>query len=94
MNKVFFGDCRDTMRKLASEGVKVQTCVTSPPYLGLRDYGHPGQLGLEPTPDEYVANMVKVFRCVRDLLADDGTLIVKFWLHISRAEQRRRIAVR
>ena len=78
MNKVFFGDCRDTMRQLASEGVKVQTCVTSPPYFGLRDYGHPGQLGLEPTPDEYVANMVEVFRCVRDLLADDGTL----WLNL------------
>lgn len=78
MNKVFFGDCRDTMRQLASEGVKVQTCVTSPPYFGLRDYGHPGQLGLESTPDEYVANMVKVFRCVRDLLADDGTL----WLNL------------
>lgn len=78
MNKVFFGDCRDTMRQLASEGVKVQTCVTSPPYFGLRDYGHPGQLGLESTPDEYVANMVEVFRCVRDLLADDGTL----WLNL------------
>lgn len=78
MNKVFFGDCRDTMRQLASEGVKVQTCVTSPPYFGLRDYGHPGQLGLEPTPDEYVSNMVEVFRCVRDLLADDGTL----WLNL------------
>jgi len=78
MNKVFFGDCRDIMRELASEGVKVQTCVTSPPYYGLRDYGHPGQLGLESTPDEYVANMVEVFRCVRDLLADDGTL----WLNL------------
>jgi DNA modification methylase len=78
MNKVFFGDCRDTMRQLASEGVKVQTCVTSPPYFGLRDYGHPGQLGLDPTPDEYVSNMVEVFRCVRDLLADDGTL----WLNL------------
>lgn len=84
MNKVFFGDCRDTMRKLASEGVKVQTCVTSPPYLGLRDYGHPGQLGLEPTPDEYVANMVEVFRCVRDLLADDGTL----WLNLGDSYSR------
>lgn len=66
------------MRALIAEGVKVQTCVTSPPYFGLRDYGHPGQLGLETTPDEYVANMVEVFRLVRDLLADDGTL----WLNL------------
>ena len=58
---------------MIAEGVRVQMCVTSPPYWGLRDYGHPGQLGLEPTPAEYVANMVEVFRLVRDLLADDGT---------------------
>ena len=59
-------------------GFKVQTCVTSPPYYGLRDYGHPGQLGLEKSPDEYVKSMVEVFRCVRDVLADDGTL----WLNL------------
>lgn len=73
-----FGDCRDVMRRLIAEGVKVQMCVTSPPYWGLRDYGHPGQLGPESTPQEYVANMVEVFRLVRDLLADDGTL----WLNL------------
>jgi DNA modification methylase len=56
----------------------VQTCVTSPPYFGLRDYGHEGQIGLEPTPEAYIAAMVEVFRCVRDVLADDGTL----WLNI------------
>jgi DNA modification methylase len=56
----------------------VQMCVTSPPYFGLRDYGHPGQIGLEQTPEEYIAAMVEVFRCVRDVLADDGTL----WLNI------------
>lgn len=78
MNKIIIGDCRSTMRYWASEGVKVQTCVTSPPYFGLRDYGHPGQLGLEQTPEQYVAAMVEVFRCVRDVLADDGTL----WLNI------------
>lgn len=66
------------MRALKAQGIKVQTCVTSPPYFGLRDYGHEGQLGLESTPDEYVANMVEVFRCVRDLLAEDGTL----WLNL------------
>lgn len=78
MNKVFFGDCRDTMRDLIAQGMKVQMCVTSPPYFGLRDYGHAGQLGLEATPAEYVAAMVEVFALVRDLLADDGTL----WLNI------------
>jgi DNA modification methylase len=78
MNKIEFGDCRDTMRRWASEGVKVQTCVTSPPYFGLRDYGHECQIGLEQTPEEYIAAMVEVFRCVRDVLADDGTL----WLNI------------
>lgn len=78
MNKIEFGDCRETMRRWAAEGVKVQTCVTSPPYFGLRDYGHEGQIGLEQTPDEYIAAMVEVFRCVRDVLADDGTL----WLNL------------
>lgn len=74
LDTVHFGDCRATMRDLISHGVKVQTCVTSPPYFGLRDYGHAGQLGLEPTPAAYVENMVDVFRLVRDLLADDGVL--------------------
>jgi DNA modification methylase len=78
MNKIEFGDCRETMRRWASEGVKVQTCVTSPPYFGLRDYGHDGQIGLEDTPDEYIEAMVEVFSCVKNILADDGTL----WLNI------------
>jgi DNA modification methylase len=78
MNKIEFGDCRETMRKWAAEGVKVQTCVTSPPYFGLRDYGHEGQIGLEQTPEEYIKAMVEVFRCVWDVLEDDGTL----WLNI------------
>jgi DNA modification methylase len=78
MNKIEFGDCRETMRRWASEGVKVQTCVTSPPYFGLRDYGHDGQIGLEDTPDEYIDAMVEVFSCVKNILADDGTL----WLNI------------
>lgn len=78
MNKIEFGDCRDTMRRWATEGVKAQMCVTSPPYFGLRDYGHDEQIGLEQTPEQYIAAMVEVFRCVRDVLADDGTL----WLNI------------
>lgn len=78
MNKIEFGDCREIMRRWASEGIKAQTCVTSPPYYGLRDYGHDGQIGLEKTPEEYIAAMVDVFRCVKDVLADDGTV----WLNI------------
>lgn len=78
MNKIEFGDCRETMRKWASEGIKAQTCITSPPYFGLRDYGHDGQIGLEETPEEYIKQMVEVFRCVWDILEDDGTL----WINI------------
>lgn len=78
MNRVYFGDCRDTMRDLKAQGVRVQCCVTSPPYYGLRDYGHPGQIGLEETPAEYVAAMIEVFALVRDVLADDGVL----WLNL------------
>ena len=130
MNLIEFGDCRETMRKWKEQGIKAQTCVTSPPYYGLRDYGtakweggdahcehsismptkgndpkrgtsvlrpetaHRGgssthchkcgatridaQLGLEETPDEYIKAMVEVFRCVWDVLQDDGTL----WLNI------------
>jgi DNA modification methylase len=77
-NKIEFGDCRETMRRWAEQGIKAQTCVTSPPYYGLRDYGHEGQIGLEQTPEEYIKAMVEVFRCVWDVLADDGTL----WLNI------------
>ena len=53
-------------------------CVTSPPYWGLRDYGHDDQLGLEETPEEYTANLVEVFSQVRRVLKDDGTL----WLNL------------
>jgi len=130
MNKIEFGDCRETMRRWKEQGIKAQTCVTSPPYYGLRDYGtakwdggdvdcehsismptkwndpkrgtnvlrpetaHRGgtsshchkcgatridsQLGLEETPEDYIKAMVEVFRCVWDVLKDDGTL----WLNI------------
>lgn len=76
MNKVYFGDCRDSMRQMAKDGVKVQMCVTSPPYFGLRDYGVGGQIGNEETPQEFIDNLVEVFACVWDILADDGTLWV------------------
>ena len=127
MNKIIFGDCIEVMNKLISDGIKVQTCITSPPYFGLRDYGTAQwsggsdncdhkeylggrgesskkqntnvgtqkynykdlckkcgakridlQIGLEENPQAYVDKMVKVFRCVRDLLSDDGTL----WLNL------------
>ena len=78
MNIIEFGDCRQTMRCWKEQGIKAQTCVTSPPYYGLRDYGHEGQIGLEETPEEYIKAMVEVFRCVWDVLEDDGTL----WLNI------------
>lgn len=78
MNRILFGDCRESLRQLAATGVKAQMCVTSPPYFGLRDYGHEGQIGLEETPEQYIAAMVEVFRCVREVLADDGTL----WVNI------------
>jgi len=69
------------MRDLIAQGVKVQMCVTSPPYFGLRSYGigaENGEIGLEQTPDEYVAAMVEVFSLVWYLLADDGVL----WLNL------------
>jgi DNA modification methylase len=78
MNIIEFGDCRETMRRWREQGIKAQTCVTSPPYYGLRDYGHDGQIGLEETPEEYIKAMVEVFRCVHDVLEDNGTL----WLNI------------
>lgn len=78
------GDCREHLRTMADESV--HCVVTSPPYFGLRDYGVAGQLGLEPTPEEYVARLVEVFREARRVLRDDGTL----WLNLgdSYAAQR------
>ena len=70
------GDCLQQLATLPA--ASVQCCVTSPPYWGLRDYGTAGQLGLEATPDEYVANMVAVFREVRRVLREDGTC----WLNL------------
>lgn len=74
--QLLLGDCIERMGDLATGSI--QTCVTSPPYFGLRDYGMEGQLGLEYSPELYVAKMVAVFREVRRVLKDDGTL----WLNI------------
>lgn len=70
------GDCRESMRTIPEKSV--HCCVTSPPYFGLRNYLHDGQIGLEKTPDQYVAAIVEVFREVRRVLRDDGTV----WLNL------------
>lgn len=74
--RILVGDVLDQLRTLPSDSV--QCCATSPPYWGLRDYGVPGQLGLEKTPEEYVNRMVTIFRELRRVLRPDGTL----WLNI------------
>jgi len=73
---ILTGDCRGVLRTLPDGSV--HCCVTSPPYFGLRDYGVAQQIGLEDTPDAYVEQMVAVFREVRRVLRDDGTL----WINI------------
>lgn len=76
LNQVHVGDCLDLLRQLP-DGC-IQCCVTSPPYWGLRDYGVDGQVGLEKTIDEFICKMVEIFREVRRVLRDDGTL----WLNM------------
>ena len=74
---ILFGDCRKTLCGFLPKSARM--CVTSPPYYGLRDYGgEENQIGLEQTPEEYIKQMVEVFREVRNILTDDGTL----WLNI------------
>jgi len=74
---ILFGDCRETLKQFPRGSA--QMCVTSPPYYGLRDYGgEDNQIGMEQSPEDYVNEMVQVFREVRDVLADDGVL----WLNI------------
>lgn len=74
--RILQGDCRNVLKTLPD--ASVHCCVTSPPYFGLRDYGHREQIGLEPTPNAFVAELVAVFREVRRVLRDDGTL----WLNL------------
>ena len=74
---IFFGDCKDTLKQFPRNSA--QMCVTSPPYYGLRDYGgEEAQIGQEQTPEEFIDNLVSVFREVRDVLKDDGVL----WVNI------------
>ena len=70
------GDALSVLKTMPDQCIN--TCVTSPPYWGLRDYGVEGQIGLERTPEEYVDKLVQVFREVRRVLRDDGTL----WLNL------------
>lgn len=77
MNKIICGDALTVLRTLPDKCCRC--CVTSPPYFNLRDYGVPGQIGLEPTMQEYIARLVEVFAEVKRVLTDDGTL----WLNIA-----------
>lgn len=73
---IIIGDCRTALKEIPDESI--QCCVTSPPYWGLRNYGHEDQIGLEPTPQAYVETMREVFKEVWRVLRDDGTL----WLNL------------
>lgn len=75
-HRILVGDCVDMMRTLPDQSV--HTCITSPPYFGLRDYGVDGQIGLESSPREFIDSLVAVFREVRRVLRNDGTL----WLNM------------
>ena len=74
--RILEGNCLNVLDDLEEQSV--YTCITSPPYFGLRDYDAEGQIGLETTPDEYVSNIVNVFRKVKRVLRDDGTV----WLNL------------
>ena len=76
MIDIKIGDCREVLKTLPDK--HFQTCVTSPPYYGLRDYGTDAQIGLEKTPEQFVESLVNVFREVKRVLKDDGTL----WLNL------------
>lgn len=76
METILCGDALEQLRTLEPESV--HTCATSPPYYNLRDYGAAGQIGMEETPEEYIAKLVDVFREVRRVLRPDGTL----WVNI------------
>lgn len=74
--QILIGDVFDKLKEIPDNSI--QSCITSPPYWGLRDYGHDGQIGLEATPKDYVKNMVNVFDEIWRVLKNDGTL----WLNL------------
>jgi len=75
-SKIINSDCLEGLKQI--ERNSVQTCITSPPYWQLRDYGQKDQLGTEKTPEEFVTRIVEIFREVRDVLRDDGTV----WINL------------
>ena len=76
---LFLSNALKTLDLALFKGLKIQCCVTSPPYFGLRDYGNDAQIGLEQTVEEYIDNLVKFFAKVRKIMADDGVL----WVNIA-----------
>lgn len=72
VNVIYNSECRLGLKCLSDNSVNC--CITSPPYYGLRDYGNNEQIGLEATPEEYIGKLVEVFREVRRVLTNDGTL--------------------
>lgn len=76
VNVIYNSECRLGLKCLPENSVNC--CITSPPYYGLRDYGNDEQIGLEATPEEYIGKLVEVFREVRRVLTNDGTL----WVNI------------
>ena len=76
MSKIICADALDGLKTISSESVDM--CVTSPPYYGLRDYGVSGQVGIEQTPEAYIARLTDIFSEVRRVLKKDGTL----WVNI------------
>jgi DNA modification methylase len=74
--RILKGDCREVLRTMEDESV--HCVVTSPPYFGLRDYGVAGQIGLEPSHEAFVAELLDVFREIRRALRSDGTV----WLNL------------
>ncbi|MFW7348429.1 MAG: DNA-methyltransferase [Pigmentiphaga sp.] len=92
LDRTHAGDCLPLLERMRSDGVRVQTCVTSPPYFGLRSYLPPDhtdkhlEIGAHGTPEQYIERLVQVFRAVRNILADDGTL----WIVIGDSYAARR----
>ncbi len=92
LDQTHAGDCLGLLQRMCADRVRVQTCVTSPPYFRLRSYlpqGHPDkplEIGADRTPEQYIGRLVNVFRAVRDLLADNGTL----WIVIGDSYAARR----
>jgi DNA modification methylase len=78
INKCYLGDARDIIPQLKAEGIKIQSCITSPPYLGLRDYGHESQIGQEKSIEAHIKALLEVFGGVKEILNDDGLLFVNY----------------